>query len=276
MTNPILSGKLGKTSEIETLTRKVSDLTHSFDQWNHWMLWGLAFAAGAAVWIGITTRMTVVKSKQLAVAQGNLDGFKADQLKIDLKDKDEKIAAARERAAEADLKRVQLQDRIVEIFGSRDLSQAQRNRVRAALTGLKGVKIDVLVIDEPGNAFTASPDSLNLGKSILGVLRDAHMDAAGWILESCKPGVQVANLAVISTGDKDDDANALRVLGAFSPEIETYSKLQHESPMCEKFSDLEKHDPNKRGHTAKITIAIGIKVQPILTREMLEPTQHRP
>jgi hypothetical protein len=69
MASAILSPKSGRESEIDCLTAHVNHLTAAFDFWNRWMLWGLGVAALAAVWIGLTTRLTIVRSKQLTVAQ---------------------------------------------------------------------------------------------------------------------------------------------------------------------------------------------------------------
>ena len=81
----------GNASEIQTLARRVSDLARAVDFWNHWMLWGLAAATVAALWIVLTTRLTVLRSKQLSVAQGLLESAKDRQLQEDLRSKDVEI-----------------------------------------------------------------------------------------------------------------------------------------------------------------------------------------
>jgi len=101
MASAILSPKSGKQSEIECLTAQVNHLTAAFDVWNRWMIWGLGVAALAAVWIVLTTRMTLVLSKQLTVAQDRLATAKEAQLKLDLREKDERIADADKVAGEA-------------------------------------------------------------------------------------------------------------------------------------------------------------------------------
>ncbi len=182
-----------------------------------------------------------------------------------------KAAQANERAAGDARDRVELENRIADIFGPRRLTLAQSASIVSKLKGLNGVKIDVYVV-EPGNAFTSSEDSVNLGRDVLRTLRAAHMDAEGWILESCT-GVQVSSISVIATGKGSKNRRiASRVLDAFRTELEMYSKIGDVNPVCMRFSDLDPTNPNRHGHDAAISITIGRKVQPILTHEMLEPT----
>ena len=54
MASAILSDVPGKSSEIDSLTRRINDLTEAVDFWNRWMLWGLVIAAGAAIWIVVS------------------------------------------------------------------------------------------------------------------------------------------------------------------------------------------------------------------------------
>jgi hypothetical protein len=88
-------------SEIQALTNRVQELSDSVDFWNLVMLWGLFFGALAAAWIGISTRLVVVRAKQQTIAQGLLDNAKDRQLQIELKGKDRLIAAAGQDAAHA-------------------------------------------------------------------------------------------------------------------------------------------------------------------------------
>lgn len=85
MASATLSQKLGINSEIDSLTQRVTDLTYAVDFWNRWMLWGLVAASVAALWIVGATRLTVVRSKQLSMAQELLDSAKERQLQLDLK-----------------------------------------------------------------------------------------------------------------------------------------------------------------------------------------------
>jgi len=67
-------------------------LGQSVDWWNSAMIWGLALAAIAAVFVVIATRIIVTRTGQLTAAQEALGAAKDRQLALDLKAKDEKIA----------------------------------------------------------------------------------------------------------------------------------------------------------------------------------------
>jgi hypothetical protein len=58
--------------EIQSLTQRVSDLGQAVDFWNVVMLWGLALAAAAAIVIGVSTRLIVLRAGQQAESQGLL------------------------------------------------------------------------------------------------------------------------------------------------------------------------------------------------------------
>lgn len=87
--------------EIDNLTRRVADLNNAVDFWNRWMLIGLAATALAAIWLVFSTRLVIVRQKQLSIAQGALDSAKDRQLQADLKEKDRQIAVAGAGSAQA-------------------------------------------------------------------------------------------------------------------------------------------------------------------------------
>jgi len=99
--NAILSGSVGKNSEIDSLTLRIQDLARSIDSWNGWMLGGLLVTVIAAALVLVTTRVIVVRSKQLAEAQAQLDAAKDRQLSEDLKDKDVEIQGLKTAAESA-------------------------------------------------------------------------------------------------------------------------------------------------------------------------------
>lgn len=165
-----------------------------------------------------------------------------------------------------------LQNRMLDVFGPRGLTVEQSNRIVKGLAGLKGVKIDVYVVD-PGNAFTSSNDSTSLGHEFVRTLRAAGMDAEGWLMTSC-PGVQVVDISVITLPDSPKFHIAERVRDAFRAEIGMFSGIADAIPYCTSVLPLDKNDVHKHWAGANkntIGIAIGAKIQPILTREMLEP-----
>ena len=102
MASAILSDSPQKESEIDSLTRRIEHLTHAADFWNGLMLWGLIAAAVAAVWIVLSTRLAVIRTKELGTAQGLLSDAKDRQLQIDLKSKDIEIGNLKVRSDTAE------------------------------------------------------------------------------------------------------------------------------------------------------------------------------
>jgi hypothetical protein len=243
------------------LTGRVNALSGDIDFWNRFTLWGLGIAAVAAVWIGVATRMVIFQSKRLALAQSQLDSAKERELQSQV--------------ATADSKRIDLQTRILDIFGPRQLTPEQSAQALKGLAGLKGEKVDVYVfkLGIPYNRTDFSNDS-NLGIAFVHTLRLAGLDAEGWVLESCQEPSAASNLVVGVIGnDPNDKRTAGQILKALPTEIGVWPEIEDNffPVTCAKFSSLDPSTPNKRPYDAKISIAIGKKIQPILTREMLEP-----
>jgi hypothetical protein len=231
--------------------------------WAAVVLVGLTFIAGA----GALIAGKVINERQASELK---------QFQLDLEKTREGAASASERAAQADLKRVELENRIVHIFGPRQLTTEQSARITQRLKGLKDVKIDVFTF-ALGNPYTPTEtqDSLNIARTLVNTLRSAHIDAEGWILESCS-GVSASNLVVSVTGKSSDDRKiASRLIDAFRPELGTYPEIGDSHPYCTKFSDLDKSRLNKRMHDASISITIGRKINPLLALEMLEPNDEQ-
>src|ERR1700722_1325041 len=84
-------------SEIQSLTLRVQKLSHSVDWWNTAMIWGLALAAIAAVFVVVATRIVVTRTGELSAAQDLLGEAKD-------REKDVKIAEAQRGAADANTK----------------------------------------------------------------------------------------------------------------------------------------------------------------------------
>jgi hypothetical protein len=97
-----MRSEVEKVSEIQFLSARAQELSQGVDWWNTAMIWALVFAAIAAIAVVFTTRIALVRAKQLADIQDKLIHIKDGRLSLDLKLKDEKIAEAGERAAEAD------------------------------------------------------------------------------------------------------------------------------------------------------------------------------
>jgi hypothetical protein len=90
-----------KVPEIQSLTARVEQLTQDVDWWNTAIIWALVFAAMAAVAVVVTTRIALVRAKQLSDMQDKLIRAKDGQLALDLKGKDEKILGLEKQAADA-------------------------------------------------------------------------------------------------------------------------------------------------------------------------------
>jgi hypothetical protein len=63
----------GEVSEIQSLINRAQTLSQSVDWWNAAILWALAFAAVAAVWVGIATWRVVTQAKRLSEVQEELN-----------------------------------------------------------------------------------------------------------------------------------------------------------------------------------------------------------
>ncbi|MGA2909942.1 MAG: hypothetical protein ABSE36_19770 [Terracidiphilus sp.] len=201
-----------------------------------------------------------------------------EHFNVTIADLNLRASQANERAATADRKRAELENGIANIFGPRRLTATQSAAIVKRLAGLDGVKVDVYVVD-PGNAYTSSDDSIGFGRDIVSTLLAANMNAEGWLMKSCLSGVEVRSTSVITLPDSVQYRNALRILNAFRPEVGMASGVGHAIPLCTNVAPLDKDYAHKRWEGANndtIAIAIGTKIQPILTREMLEPTQSQP
>ena len=186
------------------------------------------------------------------------------------------VSKAQLDAATADLKRVELESRIVGFFGPRQLTADQRARIVGRLSGLAGVKIDifVLAIGNPWNE-AESNESIALASAITDTLRSAQMNANGWVV-NCSNAFGANNLVINTAGDDARDIQiATRVLKALSPELGTYPLVQNSGTQymsdCS-FSGVDRSKPHGDEHDASVSITVGRKVESILTHEMLEPT----
>jgi hypothetical protein len=223
--------------------------------WSAVVLIGLTFIAG----LGALVTGKVVSARQAREFQIELD-------------------AANARATEADSKRVALQTRILDIFGARQLTAEQSAGVAKKLARLKGTKVDVYVF-KFGNPYSRTDfghDS-DLAVALVHALRGAGIDAEAWLLESCQDS-GASNLVVGVVGnDPHNHKIAKRIADALPAEIGVWPVVEPNffAVTCAKFSPLDPSMLNKRTHEAKISIAIGKKINPVLTREMLEPSDEQ-
>ncbi len=86
---------------IQSLTSQIDRLSHSVNWWNSAIIVMMVVAALAATGLVVTQYVAVRKAQQLSTAQSQLDTAKDSQLKINLKDKELRIADAAKAAGEA-------------------------------------------------------------------------------------------------------------------------------------------------------------------------------
>jgi len=150
-------------AEIESLTRSVRDLAQNVDFWNIVMLWGLAVAALAAVVVGISTRLVVVRTGQLAEAQELLSSAKDRQLKDDLAQKNADIAGLNKEAEALKHENLILAGRLLGLqkqSEARRLTGGQRIELSKLLRGFKGgVAIVSPMADGEASDFADDLDS---------------------------------------------------------------------------------------------------------------------
>lgn len=149
--------------EIESLSQSVRDLSRAVDLWNFVMLWSLAFAAVAAIAVGISTRLVVVRTGQLAKSQELLSAAKDRQLKEDLGQKDADIAGLNRDAEALKHENLILAGRLLKLqkqSEARRLTGEQKNELAKLLRGIKGgVAIVSPVVDGEASDFADDFDS---------------------------------------------------------------------------------------------------------------------
>jgi hypothetical protein len=162
--------------EIQALTTRANELNGSVGWWNSAMIWALVFAAVAAIAVVLTTRVALLRAKQLGDVQESLIRAKDAQLAFDLRAKDEKISGLdldsakakqdlagiqksaadakaaqqrvetdlekqREKTANAEKALLELQARLAD----RVLTKAQQDSLTNQLKQWAGIDVDVIV-----------------------------------------------------------------------------------------------------------------------------------
>jgi hypothetical protein len=193
-------------SEIESLTLRVRDLSHSIDFWNLVMIWGLAIAAVAAIVVGISTRIVIVRGRHLAGVQDLLSAAKDRQLQTDLKNKDieignlkilsdtaeAQISEAKLKAAGLELEAAQLRTQLASQERRADILMNSKFRgpLIFRLKRFSGQQYDVLTcgIEES--------EIIYFSMSIWGTL-----DGAGWLsgkIENHSPSCSAGLLVMVN------------------------------------------------------------------------------
>jgi hypothetical protein len=203
-----------KMPEIQSLTLRVQNLSQSVDWWNTAMIWGLALAAIAAVFVVVATRVVVTRSGQLSAAQDLLTDAKDRQLRLDLSDKDVKIADAQKAAGEANeraaaatetaererLARLQLEARLAD----RVLPEAQQRLMTDAMRPLGRFSTQVFW-------YSDTTEVTRLSNSIIAALAAAGWEVAG---AHAQGGVTVQGIVIAVRRDVARDVReaAIRIV----------------------------------------------------------------
>lgn len=121
--------------EIQSLILRIQRLGQAVDWWNTAMIIALIIAALAAVAVVVTTRMALVKAKELTDAQGELDKAKDRELQDSLKAKDVDIGKvqlvadeAKERTAKVESDNLQLKTELERATAESRSKQAELER----------------------------------------------------------------------------------------------------------------------------------------------------
>jgi hypothetical protein len=88
-------------SEIQSLILRFQSLSHSVDWWNTAVIWGLALAAIAAVFVVIATRIVVTRTRELSAAQDLLSEAKDRERDVKIAEAQRGVADANARAGAA-------------------------------------------------------------------------------------------------------------------------------------------------------------------------------
>ena len=158
-----LSSAVGNNSEIDSLARRVKDLSDAVDFWNGWMLAGLAVAAIVALWLALATRLTIVRQKQLSIAQGQLDTLKDQQLERDLSAAKVEASEANERAANLEVEALSLKKELV-LQGPR-VSLLYGKKAEEIIAGLKpfvGQKVEIRYSVASFNQYHIDNDTMGV------------------------------------------------------------------------------------------------------------------
>ncbi len=176
MVDAITSDAAGKNSEIDSLTRQVKALTGAVDFWNRWMLAGLVAAAIAALWLVLTTRLTIVRQKQLSILQGQLDASKDQQLERDLSVARVEASNADERAAKLEVEALSLKRELISQGPRVNLLYGKTaERLIAGLKPFAGQKVEIRYSVASFNQYHIDNDTMGVATRFQYLL-----DKAGW------------------------------------------------------------------------------------------------
>jgi hypothetical protein len=211
-------------SEIDALAAKVVQLSSAADFWNKAMLWGLAAAALAAVFIVITTRLAILRTSQAGEAQAELEKAKDRVLADDLKTKDLQIEEMRAKAAGLDKEAAALRAQLVKQDSRGHLLEdaTKRATVISALKPFAGTKVAIRWCPKGFSDNEMTFLSLHL----MGVFTEAKwavVDVSPTLL-GCAPGMFLSidpNAPPLTKKAADAAAKALTQIGLLGAPVVT-------------------------------------------------------
>ena len=175
-------------SEIQALTERVEALSHSVDLWNLVMLWALAFAALAAIVVGLTTRIVITRGGQLSTAQQLLSKAKERVFLSDISATQRAAAEANERAAGLEAQAETLRSQLASQQRRGNVMVQHRLQLEASLKRFKGQLFDVSACRNHESEVIA------FSMSVWSVLEDARWKMVNLEMNSpsCSAGMMVA------------------------------------------------------------------------------------
>lgn len=172
-----------KVPDIQALASRMQSLNQSVEWWNAAIIWALIFAAFAAIAVVVTTRIALMRAKQLADTQAELIQAKDNQLASDLKDKDLKIAEAGEKAAKATERAAQAELELAKFKQPRTLTQEQQERIVFKLKAFPSQRFAAYVFSDQ--------EAIDLANTIGHIL-----DRAQWVVQRPDSDIAIGKLGM--------------------------------------------------------------------------------
>lgn len=185
---------------VESLLLEITRIGASLEFWKTCRLFVIAGTAILAVATMAAQWMEMRRSGELAAAQKELIKLKDEQLRVDLADKDVRIAdanhlgsKANERAAKAEQKSAEANLALAIYKAPRFLTDEQRERIVSKLKHFNNIPFDI--------AVSSGAEALSLTDQIEDVLRKTNWNQLSWDSGSIISRRYKANLgSVVQTG----------------------------------------------------------------------------
>ena len=183
------------TAEIVSLNGQRQQLSQKVDQWNAGMVYSLLLTFLAAAAVLITTRMVVVRSKQLNGIQDRLEIANdrvaaSNRLKLE-----HALSVQRERTAKAETTLLEVQQKI----RWRDVTPEQATEFKSITGGAAKGVVTIQKLDQ-------DPESVSYAQQIFGILKDAGWQpqfTLGKVIGGTEPGLSLSVYSQESLGDAD-------------------------------------------------------------------------